>query len=548
MIIAFIGVDGTGKTTNSHSLNRELKEMGFSVEYRHEFEYFLLSGLVRSQSRMIESMRIKFHTNRSKPIYFRLWPFIVWLDSLIAWLFFRLFKFNKIIIHDRYIYDLLLAWERLGYSNDIVRRLYLGFPKPDLCFVLDVPPHVAYERKKETHSYLMNFYKVERRKYLNLAKILNFVVIDTRQPQHLTLQKILAEFRKSYFHKQSCEKILIAYMCSPSFNPSFLNNIDFKLSSTVNWDYIINFAKSSESGFYLVQNLLLHYGNELPSKVRKDLYIILQMHQERYARFLETLRIISYRFNENNVKFLLFKTPVGLKYIPRDIDIIVHENDFQRASRVLQQIYAKRSVSRSAKTVSYKNDILWPIDLHAKLGWFGIQVVDDEKIWQRARLIDVQGISLLNPSPEDEFLLVAAHLLFTTFRTDLSDLFYLKHLSEGSIDWGYIFSHAKRYDWLKSLFYFISFLYNKLIFLYLLPDIPLPIRPKRLKWSFLEPYFLHSIVMIPSMKKAILHNFVVAIFNGFLQKMGVAEVISRVPPSSSLRRLLRFIASPLSYR
>jgi thymidylate kinase len=148
MIIAFIGMTGTGKTTNAQSLYQKLKEMGFSVEYKPEFEYFLLN-IVKSQIRVVETIRMKFHNSRSKPIPLRLWPFLVWPDSLIAWLFSKLLKAHKIIIHDNYLYNFLLDWERFGYSSNIIRRLFLGFPKPELAFVLDVPPQVSYERRGE---------------------------------------------------------------------------------------------------------------------------------------------------------------------------------------------------------------------------------------------------------------------------------------------------------------------------------------------------------------------------------------------------------------
>jgi thymidylate kinase len=47
MLIAFLGNDGSGKTTISKEVYRLFKELGFETIYKHKYEYFSLPLLLR---------------------------------------------------------------------------------------------------------------------------------------------------------------------------------------------------------------------------------------------------------------------------------------------------------------------------------------------------------------------------------------------------------------------------------------------------------------------------------------------------------------------
>jgi thymidylate kinase len=70
-----------------------------------------------------------------------------------AWLP-RIAASNKVIIFDRYIYDVILALsEEFELTRTTQLKLFRLFsvllPKPELVFLIDVPPEVCYARKNQ---------------------------------------------------------------------------------------------------------------------------------------------------------------------------------------------------------------------------------------------------------------------------------------------------------------------------------------------------------------------------------------------------------------
>ncbi|MDK2372421.1 MAG: hypothetical protein QI197_03475, partial [Candidatus Korarchaeota archaeon] len=180
MIVAFVGNDGTGKTSLGKGLYSLLLELGVAASYREEFRYFLLSYIFRILGGKISKLRSEFLSkdNKHRRI-FGLWPYAVLVDQLLLLAYLRIRKRKEVTILDRYVYDFLISWEWLGYSNKLIRYLYKRFPRPDLVILCDASPETSYERKKETHQYSMEYYRIQRARYLNLAKDLGIPVLNT---------------------------------------------------------------------------------------------------------------------------------------------------------------------------------------------------------------------------------------------------------------------------------------------------------------------------------------------------------------------------------
>jgi thymidylate kinase len=190
MIIAFMGNDGSGKTTISTYVYEVLFSKGLQVYYKPEFEYFLVRYIMNFLGKQRKNLMGSFASrtsiqNRSFP--FKIWPYVVWVDFLFFWLFLKIFKRNKIIILDRYLYDFLISWEYLGYANELLRLLYLNFPMPDKPFVCKVCPQIAYARKA---NYSINFYRIQTKRYEALARYFGIQIIDTSKPLKETLEEV----------------------------------------------------------------------------------------------------------------------------------------------------------------------------------------------------------------------------------------------------------------------------------------------------------------------------------------------------------------------
>jgi len=191
ILICFIGIDGSGKSTLSRYLFEELKKRNYNVSYTWwlECENSLLRGLLRRVGGLEHSNSKNGVSNRLRAgkkslvarLFGVLYPRIVLLDylrfSIIKAWFPKIVGKNKVIIFDRFMYDVVLAISKeFDYSNSKRARL-LGassklLPNPDLVFIVDTSPEVAYLRKKEEIGSIENA-KASLAKYQELFSLLN---------------------------------------------------------------------------------------------------------------------------------------------------------------------------------------------------------------------------------------------------------------------------------------------------------------------------------------------------------------------------------------
>ena len=218
MIIAFIGNVGTGKTTIAKEMEKKMRAIGIDAKYKEEFEHFLLeyahklyspykqknynpfSGTihdttkekettVRGEKDMAKKERNKIFLKFWSFLRPRVWPILVWIDCLLEYFFYKVTRRNKVILLDRYAYDHFISWEMSGWSNGLLRLLYMHFPKPDLAFVLDASPLTCLDRlhlrpeeqlKEDKEEKLLSL-KYQRNSYLKLVDKLNLRLVNTEK-------------------------------------------------------------------------------------------------------------------------------------------------------------------------------------------------------------------------------------------------------------------------------------------------------------------------------------------------------------------------------
>jgi dTMP kinase len=176
--ICFLGIDGSGKSTLAKYLCRELKNRQYDVSY-----VWWLQGnqsLVRRTLKAVGPSRytkLEMDAKQQKVVtrggrianrvFTSLFPIILVADYLRfglmnAWLP-RLVASDKVIIFDRFMWDVILAISR-EFEFTPARRLKLFqlcsalLPKPDLVFTIEVPPEVCYLRKKQEIASLQESY------------------------------------------------------------------------------------------------------------------------------------------------------------------------------------------------------------------------------------------------------------------------------------------------------------------------------------------------------------------------------------------------------
>jgi thymidylate kinase len=115
---------------------------------------------------------------------------------------------TRLVIFDRYFYDILVDPERVRYGGPkwLPRLLSHVIPRPEIIFLLDAAPDVLWSRKQE-----VRYGEVvrQRREFLELArKIAGAVVIDASRPLHeVTLQ--VREEMLNYFALRTRHRLML---------------------------------------------------------------------------------------------------------------------------------------------------------------------------------------------------------------------------------------------------------------------------------------------------------------------------------------------------
>lgn len=172
-----MGINGSGKTTLGINLAEKLNEIGIEAEYLRGSDYFILESILRLFGRKTISDKRKKFSEKKKSLFFYIWPYFVFFDSCLNFVYYK--SKRKVIVTDRYFYDFLMTFEYLGYSNKVIRRLFLSIPKPDLGYILDLSPEIAKERKKGFRDFDIEFFYQQRGRYLSLSRKKNIKVINT---------------------------------------------------------------------------------------------------------------------------------------------------------------------------------------------------------------------------------------------------------------------------------------------------------------------------------------------------------------------------------
>ena len=184
IIVSFMGVDGSGKSTLIELLRKKLKNKFRKIKYIHLRPYLIL----------LDKSIVQSNPHNSKAT----WPMLLNFVRILYWLiiyrfFFHLFVNNSkhLIIFDRYAHDLMIDPIRYKFKlpNRVTKFILNLFPSPTHWIVLNAPIKVLEKRKKELPTKEL---KRQIRSYLNFAKQRkNSIVVNTNNSVQSSLSLII---------------------------------------------------------------------------------------------------------------------------------------------------------------------------------------------------------------------------------------------------------------------------------------------------------------------------------------------------------------------
>jgi len=212
LLIAFLGPDGSGKTTLALSLaSKEIFPSRYV--YMGADKYILpTSHLIERISRGLRKKHnIPKKTEERIHIFNRLVRYLKEtmklyhdLAEFMARYFFLSYRFYRkgyLVINDRYIYDLLLDRERFARHPLIQKVILRLLPRPDLLLFLEASTRTMHQRKGE-HS--LEALESMRLGYRSLQKhFRNLQIIETGNSVTSSLNEVIGFLWKPYLSNRS---------------------------------------------------------------------------------------------------------------------------------------------------------------------------------------------------------------------------------------------------------------------------------------------------------------------------------------------------------
>ena len=194
--IAFIGIDGSGKTTIMEEVEKELKKLGEESKPVYmglggNFTFPFLRGTMKFYSNIKYRQLNKIRKKELKQDNWRergfFWVLVQYIELWTRWIKYKLFSKRKIILFDRFFYDGLVLTNEKNFH--FFKKIT---PKPDICFMPVAPPEIIRERKDEaSKENIKNFYK----KAELLKKHFKIEVIDNTKLLEEVIKEVMEKIK-----------------------------------------------------------------------------------------------------------------------------------------------------------------------------------------------------------------------------------------------------------------------------------------------------------------------------------------------------------------
>ena len=188
MIIAFLGADGSGKSTVINRFLDHVSDDWTEVKYVHFRPTYFVKGS-KSQETVTNP-----HEGASRGPVMSLLKLLLFVLEY-NWAFYIHYrKSNQLIIFDRYYYDVLADSARIKVSSPkwLIKSIGRLIPNPGLVFYFDASVETLYGRKQEVEKEVL---QQILKNYLDIAEHYSFHVVSTETSIDITLDQVISTYQ-----------------------------------------------------------------------------------------------------------------------------------------------------------------------------------------------------------------------------------------------------------------------------------------------------------------------------------------------------------------
>lgn len=193
MFVAFLGCDGSGKSTVITDVANQLRMEGTKVSLGH-WRPRVLEGEEESGEKITaDNPHGEPPRGLVSSIVKLAWLGFNWWGGWWRWL--RRRSRDGVILYDRYHVDLFVDPKRYRYGGPLwmVKLASNLMPQPDLVVFLDAEPAVLISRKQEVSKEAL---QASRTAYLELVKThRKFVMVDASKPLNEVVKIVIQKIR-----------------------------------------------------------------------------------------------------------------------------------------------------------------------------------------------------------------------------------------------------------------------------------------------------------------------------------------------------------------
>lgn len=193
LLICFVGIDGSGKTTIARMTEQILRRQGMQAKYVWAaYNFIFMKYIVKIFKKIFIKENIYKNYNdyiisiqkfTSLPLISHVYFVLISIEYMVEILFkVRLpLLLGKNVIVDRYVFDTAANLAvNLGFGTEeymqLVNKLLKFCPMPDIIYYIDVPEEVALKRKNDIPD--INYLKLRKRCYDELAKVYKIIILN----------------------------------------------------------------------------------------------------------------------------------------------------------------------------------------------------------------------------------------------------------------------------------------------------------------------------------------------------------------------------------